>query len=115
MRDGGEVSATIALVPSATPGTAHANAVADFENDSLVNYRLIFPDGATNFAFAALLTTVPHELPLEDRMALQLTYKVSGQGQELTITYVGTVEGDTIKGKVSLGELGEGTFTGKRG
>lgn len=46
---------------------------------------------------------------------LTLTYTVSGQGQELIVTYTGTVEGDTIKGKVSLGELGDGTFTGKKG
>jgi opacity protein-like surface antigen len=44
-----------------------------------------------------------------------LSYTVSGQGQEITVTYTGTVEGDTMKGKVSLGEMGEGTFTGKKG
>lgn len=42
-------------------------------------------------------------------------FKVSGQGQELEVTYTGTVEGDTMSGKVSLGELGDGTFTGKKG
>lgn len=46
---------------------------------------------------------------------LTLTYNVSGQGMKLTVTYTGTVEGDSIKGKVSLGELGDGTFTGKKG
>jgi hypothetical protein len=45
---------------------------------------------------------------------LTLNFKVSAQGAELAITYSGTVEGDTIKGKVSLGEMGEGTFTGKK-
>ena len=45
---------------------------------------------------------------------LQLKYSVSGQGQELTVTYTGTVDGDSIKGKVSYGEMGEGTFTGKK-
>ena len=45
---------------------------------------------------------------------LTITFKVSPQGSELAITYVGTVEGDTIKGKVTLGELGEGTFSGKK-
>ncbi len=45
---------------------------------------------------------------------LSLNFKVSAQGAELAITYTGTVEGDTIKGKVSLGELGDGTFTGKK-
>jgi hypothetical protein len=46
---------------------------------------------------------------------LTLNYKVNAQGTDLSVTYIGTVDGDTIKGKVSLGELGEGTFTGKRG
>ena len=45
---------------------------------------------------------------------LTINFKVSPQGSELAVTYVGTVEGDTIKGKVTLGELGEGTFTGKK-
>jgi hypothetical protein len=46
---------------------------------------------------------------------LTLNYKVNVQGTDLSVTYSGTVTGDTIKGKVSLGELGEGTFTGKKG
>lgn len=44
-----------------------------------------------------------------------LQYTVSGQGQELTVVYTGVVEGDTMKGKVTLGQFGEGTFTGKKG
>ena len=43
-----------------------------------------------------------------------INFKVNAQGTDLAITYSGTVEGDAIKGKVSLGELGEGTFTGKK-
>ena len=43
-----------------------------------------------------------------------LKYSINAQGTELTVTYTGTVEGATMKGKVSLGELGEGTFTGKK-
>jgi hypothetical protein len=30
------------------------------------------------------------------------------------VTYTGTVENGTMKGKVTLGDLGEGTFTGKK-
>ena len=44
-----------------------------------------------------------------------LKYSVNAQGADLTVTYTGTVEGDTMKGKVSLGDFGDGTFTGKRG
>jgi len=43
-----------------------------------------------------------------------ISFKVNAQGTDLAITYSGTVEGDTIKGKVSLGELGEGSFSGKK-
>lgn len=45
---------------------------------------------------------------------LTINFKVNAQGTDLAITYTGTVEGNSIKGKVSLGELGEGTFTGKK-
>ena len=45
---------------------------------------------------------------------IKFSFKVSGQGQELQIEYAGTLEGDTMKGKVKLGELGEGTFSGKK-
>jgi hypothetical protein len=46
---------------------------------------------------------------------VELKYTLSAQGMELTVTYAGTVDGDTIKGKVLMGEFGEGTFTGKKG
>ncbi len=46
---------------------------------------------------------------------ISFTIKVNAQGQDLTIVYTGTIENkDSMKGKVVLGELGEGTFTGKR-
>ena len=37
-----------------------------------------------------------------------------GQSYRVTVTYTGTVDGSTVKGKVSLSGLGEGTFTGKK-
>lgn len=43
-----------------------------------------------------------------------LKYSINAQGADLTVTYTGTVEGDTMKGKVSLGDFGDGTFTGKK-
>jgi len=43
---------------------------------------------------------------------LALNYKISAQGTDLVVTYTGTVDGKNISGKVSLGELGEGTFKG---
>jgi hypothetical protein len=37
-----------------------------------------------------------------------------GTEQKVTLVYTGTLDGDTIKGSLTLGEMGEGTFTGKR-
>lgn len=44
------------------------------------------------------------------------TFSFTGtiEGNTFTVTYSGTVEKDTMSGKVTLGEMGEGTFTGKR-
>jgi hypothetical protein len=46
--------------------------------------------------------------------AINFTIEAELQGQAVKVTYSGTVEKDTMKGKVVLGEFGEGTFTGKR-
>ena len=46
---------------------------------------------------------------------LSLVVKINAQGQEFVVTYTGVVEGDkAVTGKVSLGEMGGGTFTGKK-
>jgi hypothetical protein len=42
------------------------------------------------------------------------SFTASVQGTSINVTYTGTVENDSMKGKVSLGDVGEGTFTGKR-
>ena len=47
-------------------------------------------------------------------VAITFNVKVKAQDQDMTITYTGTIEGDTMKGKVGFGDAGEGTFTGKR-
>ncbi|MBI1761853.1 MAG: hypothetical protein HYR56_10495 [Acidobacteria bacterium] len=44
---------------------------------------------------------------------LEFSYKLTGQ-VEGTVVYTGTTDGKTMKGKVSLAGLGEGTFSGKK-
>lgn len=41
---------------------------------------------------------------------IHLEFKISGE----TIAYDGTLNGDEMKGKVKLGSMAEGTFTGKK-
>lgn len=45
---------------------------------------------------------------------IEFAIDVSLEGNALHILYSGTVEKDSMKGKVSFGDLGEGTFTAKR-
>jgi len=45
-----------------------------------------------------------------------ITFGFTGtiEGTSVKVTYTGTVEKATMKGKVSIGDLGEGTFTAKK-
>ena len=45
---------------------------------------------------------------------ITLNYSIDAQGQSLTITYKGTVDGNNMTGKVSFGEMGEGSFKGTK-
>jgi hypothetical protein len=57
------------------------------------------------------------ESPLEGAVKgkeIKFTVKVNAQGQEFVIEYTGAVEGDTMKGKVKLGDMGEADFSGKK-
>jgi hypothetical protein len=57
------------------------------------------------------------EFPLEGAIKgkeFKFTVKVSAQGQEIQLEYAGAVDGDTIKGKVKFGDMGEADFSGKK-
>jgi hypothetical protein len=45
---------------------------------------------------------------------IKFSFKVSGGGMEGTMVYTGTIEKDTMKGSVKLGEAATGTWTAKR-
>ena len=47
--------------------------------------------------------------------AIQFSFAADVQGTKIDVAYTGTVENnDAMKGTVTLGGVGEGTFTGKR-
>ena len=49
------------------------------------------------------------------RDSKEFTFRVViGTEQKVEVVYTGTLDGDTIKGAMTMGEMGEGTFTGKR-
>ena len=41
-------------------------------------------------------------------------FQASFDGNAVKVTYTGTVDKDTMKGSVSFGDMGGGTFTGKK-
>ena len=43
--------------------------------------------------------------------AISFTFTGTIEGMTITVTYSGTVDKTTMKGKVTLGDLGEGTWT----
>jgi hypothetical protein len=46
--------------------------------------------------------------------AITFGFTTSFQGSDVTVTYTGTADASTMKGKVTISGLGEGTFTGKK-
>ena len=53
------------------------------------------------------------EAPLKGKIISgKIIFQISAS--DLTIEYIGTVEGSSVKGKVIFGSYGEGTFTGKK-
>lgn len=46
--------------------------------------------------------------------AFTFSVTVDAQGTAVTITYTGTVEQNALSGRVKFGDLGEGTFTGRK-
>jgi hypothetical protein len=46
--------------------------------------------------------------------AISFWFTVEAQGASGKVIYEGTVEGDTMKGKVDMASMADGTFTGKR-
>jgi hypothetical protein len=45
---------------------------------------------------------------------LAMSYKLEAQGMAIEVKYVGTLDGNNVSGKVSLGDMGEGTFKGTK-
>jgi hypothetical protein len=46
--------------------------------------------------------------------AISFGFTGSVQGTTVNVTYTGTADAATMKGKVAVGDMGEGTFSGKK-
>lgn len=81
LKDGGEFTATCNFLSSnATQGNASGGALNDFINETTTrNWRISFPGSPTvTWTFKAVITGYNVITPMEDRMTLELTFKVAG-------------------------------------
>lgn len=78
MKDGGEVSLDLNFV-GAGPALLALTAELDLDGSSAVkNREIVFADGSM-FAFAAILTGLEPDAPLDDKMSATATFKVTGK------------------------------------
>lgn len=75
LRDAGEVSLELNYVPS---DATQALLRTDFDADTSRSYRITFPDAST-ITFDGFVTALSPSVPLDDKMALSVTLKVTGK------------------------------------
>ncbi|MFM9649955.1 phage tail tube protein [Streptomyces galilaeus] len=74
LKDGGEVSIEVNYDPR-----KHDDLVADFEDAVPRDYKLTFPEGLGEWALKLILTGFSQEAPVDDKLAAEMTFKVSGK------------------------------------
>lgn len=74
LRDGGEISLSMNFF-----WETYALMRDDFENDDLQKYKIILPDSQnTSMEFSAIVTGLPLNIPLDDKVTCDITLKISG-------------------------------------
>lgn len=75
LRDAGEVTLSMNFTAS-----GYSDMKDDFESDDARNYQIVLPDTATTtLQFAGLVTQLPLDIPLDDKVSCDVTIKVSGR------------------------------------
>jgi len=74
LKDGGEVSIEVNYDPR-----VHDVLVSDFDDAAPRNYKLVFPGTLGEWALSLLLTGFSQEAPIDDKLAAEMTFKVSGK------------------------------------
>ncbi|MGW3724836.1 phage tail tube protein [Streptomyces sp. NPDC000851] len=74
LKDGGEVSLEVNYDPR-----KHDALVADFEDATPRNYKLVFPQSLGTWDLKLILTGFSQEAPVDDKLTAELTFKVSGK------------------------------------
>lgn len=74
LKDGGEVSLELNYDPR-----EHDTLLAQFDSDDLVPCRLRWPNDIGHWTFPAIMTAFKPGAPVDDKLAAETTWKVSGK------------------------------------
>lgn len=86
LKDGGEVTITLNYDPGQS---THRDLDADFEEKALRDYQVVVLPGDANqltIQFKALCTTLSESYPIDDKMEMEATFRISGKPSR---TYAG--------------------------
>jgi predicted secreted protein len=82
LKDGGEFTATMNFLPTdSTQDNTTGGLLYDFLNETLPrNWRITFPGGSPQMSWTFLASVTGYEVatPMDDRMTLTVTFRVSG-------------------------------------
>ena len=84
LRDGGDVSLNMNFTAA-----TYALMKADFEDDTVQQYQIVLPDTAnTTLELDGIVTEMPLDIPLDDKVTCDITIKVSGETDLTTVLYI---------------------------
>jgi len=75
LRDGGEANIELSFIPG---GSAMTALLIDFQSNSAVPYKIVFPN-SQSWTFDAFVTSLGPEAPLDDKMSMAVTFKITGK------------------------------------
>lgn len=77
------------------------------------SFDLVEDGGKLTGTYNGQMGSMPITGSVEDK-TFKLVINIDAQGQSMAIEYTGSVDGDSIEGKLDFGGMGGGTFTGKK-
>lgn len=88
LRDGGVVSLQMNFVQA-----TYEQMKNDFESDTRQQYQIVLPDATnTSLSFYGLVTELPLDIPLDDKITCDVSIKVSGQTTLDSVDIIESVE-----------------------
>lgn len=79
LKDGGEVTLDLNYIPTAATQDASSGLLNDYENGTLRNFELVFPDaGNTTWSITGIVTNFTPAAPVDGKLGASVTIKLSG-------------------------------------